>query len=384
MTVLQVHNFYREPGGEDRVYEAEGELLTRYGHNVARYTMHNDAVRSMSRLNLGIRTTWNQNTYTEVRTVIRERKPDIVHAHNTFPLISPALHYAAAAEQIPLVQTLHNYRLICPGATLYRNGRVCEECLHSRTLWPAIRHACYRNSRPATTAVISMLLTHRMAGTWTNRAQHYIALTEFSKQKFVESGIPANVVSVKPNFLLRDPGAGSGDGGYAIFAGRLSEEKGLQTLLRAWQDLPEITLKIAGDGPMRPLVEEHARKLPNVCYLGNRSRQEILDLLKHAQFLVLPSEWYEGLPLIIIEALACGTPVVASALGSMTELIHDGVNGRFFQAGNSDSLVNCIRSMLAAAHDMRKSARLSYERDYTPERNYELLMNIYGNASSTV
>lgn len=384
MTVLQVHNFYQEPGGEDRVYEAESELLTRYGHNVARYTVHNDAVRSMSRLNLGIRTTWNQNTYTEIRSVLRKRKPDIVHAHNTFPLISPALHYAAAAEQIPLVQTLHNYRLICPGATLYRKGRVCEECLHSRTLWPAIRHACYRNSRPATTAVISMLLTHRMAGTWTNRVQHYIALTEFSKQKFVESGIPANVVSVKPNFLLRDPGAGSGDGGYAIFAGRLSEEKGLQTLLRAWQNLPEIPLKIAGDGPMRPFVEEHAGKLPNVDYLGNRSRQEILDLLKHAQFLVLPSEWYEGLPLIIIEALACGTPVVASALGSMTELIQNGVNGRFFQAGNSDSLVNCIRSMPAAAQDMRKSARASYERDYTPERNYELLMNIYGNASSTV
>jgi glycosyltransferase involved in cell wall biosynthesis len=384
MTVLQVHNFYRVPGGEDRVYEAESELLTRHGHKVARYAVHNDAAGRMSALNIGIRAIWNQNTYREVRTVLREHKPDIVHAHNTFPLISPALHYAAAAEQIPLVQTLHNYRLICPGATLYRRGQVCEDCLHSRTLWPAIRHACYRNSRPATTVVSSMLLGHRVAGTWTNRVQHYIALTEFSKQKFIESGIPANLVSVKPNFLLSDPGIGAGDGGYALFAGRLSEEKGLRTLLRACQDLPEVPLKIAGDGPMRAFVEERVSKLPNVDYLENCGRQKLLELLKHAQFLVFPSEWYEGLPLVIIEALACGTPVLASALGSMTELIQEGVNGRFFQAGNSDSLVNCIRAMLVAAPGMRKFARASYEREYTPERNYELLMNIYGNASSTV
>jgi len=383
MKVLQVHNFYQQPGGEDQVYDAERELLTRHGHEVIRYAVHNDAIRNMSALELGIRTIWSRKSYLAVRETLREHKPDIVHAHNTFPLISPALHHAAGAEQVPLVQTLHNYRLICAGATLYRKGRVCEDCVHSLTPWPAVRHACYRNSRAATVVAASMLLAHRAAGTWASRVQQYIALTGFSKQKFVEGGLPANLISIKPNFLPSDPGAGPGSGGYAMFAGRLSEEKGLRTLLEAWRNIPDIPLKIAGDGPLRPFLENRLSTLRQVEYLGRREHRHILELLRQARFLVFPSEWYEGLPMVIVEALACGTPVIASALGSMTELIQDGTNGYSFEPGNPDSLAGCIRLLLANGRDLRKAARLSYERNYTPERNYELLMNIYGNASST-
>jgi len=383
MKVLQVHNFYQQPGGEDQVYDAERELLTRHGHEVIRYAVHNDAIRNMSALELGIRTIWSRKSYLAVRETLREHKPDIVHAHNTFPLISPALHHAAGAEQVPLVQTLHNYRLICAGATLYRKGRVCEDCVHSLTPWPAVRHACYRNSRAATVVAASMLLAHRAAGTWASRVQQYIALTGFSKQKFVEGGLPANLISIKPNFLPSDPGAGPGSGGYAMFAGRLSEEKGLRTLLEAWRNIPDIPLKIAGDGPLRPFLENRLSTLRQVEYLGRCEHRQILELLRQARFLVFPSEWYEGLPMVIVEALACGTPVIASALGSMTELIQDGTNGYSFEPGNPDSLAGCIRLVLAKGRDMRRAARLSYERNYTPERNYELLMNIYGNASST-
>ncbi len=381
MKVLQVHNFYQQPGGEDQVYEAERELLLRHGHEVIRYAVNNDAAKDIPALELGIRTVWNRQSYAAIRDVLREQKPDIVHAHNTFPLVSPALHHAAAAEQIPLVQTLHNYRLICAGATLYRKGRVCEDCIRSRTSWPAVRHACYRNSRAATAAAVSMLLLHRAASTWTSRVQQYIALTRFSKEKFVEGGLPENLISVKPNFLSIDPGTGNGRGGYAAFVGRLSEEKGLRTLLEAWRKIPELPLKIAGDGPLRPFVEERIRTLPRVEYLGRRQRDQVLELLRQARFLVFPSEWYEGLPMVIVEALACGTPVVASALGSMPELIQDGVNGHSFEPGNPDSLAACVSAVLGG-RDMRKGARLSYERNYTPDRNYEILMNIYGNASS--
>ena len=383
MKVLQVHNFYQQPGGEDQVYDAERELLTRHGHEVIRYAVHNDAIRNMSALELGIRTIWSRKSYLAVRETLREHRPDIVHAHNTFPLISPAIHHAAGAEQVPLVQTLHNYRLICAGATLYRKGRVCEDCVHSLTPWPAVRHACYRNSRAATVVAASMLLAHRAAGTWASRVQQYIALTGFSKQKFVEGGLPANLISIKPNFLSSDPGAGPGSGGYAMFAGRLSEEKGLRTLLEAWRKLPDLPLKIAGDGPLRSFVESRVNTLQQVEYLGQCEHRRVVDLLRQARFLVFPSEWYEGLPMIIVEALACGTPVIASALGSMTELIQDGLNGCSFEPGNADSLAACIGLVLAKGRDLRKAARLSYERKYTPERNYELLMNIYGNASST-
>lgn len=380
MKILQVHNYYRQAGGEDRVFESECQLLKCHGHEVVRYTAYNEALKEVPAISAGVRTIWNHTTYKTVRRLLRREQPDVVHAHNTFPVISPALHHAAAAQGIPLVQTLHNYRLLCAGATLYRDGQVCQDCMHSVTPWPAIKYACYRNNRLATAATGIMILAHRSAGTWKDKVRTYIALTNFSKQKFVEGGLPAERVAIKPNFLASDPGTGPGGGGYALFAGRLVKEKGILTLLRAWENVPGIPLKIAGSGPLRSFVEESARALQHIEYLGACDHAAIMELLKQARLLVFPSEWYEGLPMSIVESFACGTPVLAARLGSMCELIEDGVNGRLFRPGDTASLIACAKSLFQTGDTMRRAARACYEQTYTPERNYKLLMDIYRNA----
>jgi glycosyltransferase involved in cell wall biosynthesis len=384
MRVLQVHNFYQQPGGEDRVFAAEYGLLASRGHFVRQYSVHNDSIAQTSGIRVAARTIWNQESYREVRRLIKHESLDIVHAHNTFPILSPAIYYAAEAERVPVVQTLHNYRLLCPAATLFRDGSVCEQCLGSRLAYHAVEHRCYRGSIPATAAVSLMLASHRLAGTWNSKISTYIALTDFAKSKFIEGGLPPGKLMVKANFLPDDPGVGSGPGAYALFVGRLAEEKGLGTLLRAWARIgPRLPLKIAGDGPMRDFVEEQARGL-NVDYLGRCQHRHIIELLKNAALLIFPSQWYEGLPMTIIEALACGTPVIASAIGSMNELILDGVNGFRFAPGNVDALVDCVTSFLARQDNsrvaLRRSARAHYEQHYTPEDNYQALMKIYQDA----
>ncbi|MBV9612250.1 MAG: glycosyltransferase [Acidobacteriaceae bacterium] len=384
MTILQVHNFYQQPGGEDEIFRAEHALLTGRGHTVFEYVVHNDAINDMSPLSAGLKTIWNADTSRGIREMIQRQRPDIVHAHNTFPLISPALYYAASAERVPVVQTLHNYRLLCAGGNFFRDGEVCERCLGAAVPAAAVWHRCYRKSGFATGAVGAMLVTHRLAGTWRNRVQTYIALTEFAKRKFIEGGLPGNRIAVKPNFLLNDPGFEAQTGDYALFAGRLSEEKGIRTLLEAWERLgATVPLKIAGAGPLSGCVEERIASLAGVQYLGFCPREQLKSLIRQARVLIFPSVCYEGLPVTIIEALASGTPVIASALGSMNELIEDGVNGFHFRAGDSNHLVAVVESCFAnaaALRDMRRAARFSYEQNYTPDRNYLLLLEIYEKA----
>ncbi len=360
---------------------AEYELLTAHGHEVIQYFKYNQAIRGMSAAGIGIRTVWNADSYREIRSIIQQKAPDIVHAHNTFPLVSPALYYAAAAERVPVIQTLHNYRLLCPAATFFRDGHLCEECLHATVPYPSVLHACYRQSRPATAAVASMLMTHRIAGTWKTKIGTYIALTNFSRNKFIEGGLPAERIVVKPNCLTSDPGIGAGDGGYALFAGRLTEGKGLHTILNVWERLAStIQLKIAGDGPLGAWVKERAGAAPGVEWLGHCERDVLMNLYQKAAFTVFPSQFYENLPMTIIESLACGTPVIASRLGAMNEIIADGVNGFRFRPGDESDLAERIRTILARPDQltaMRQSARACYEQNYTTERNYDLLMHIY-------
>jgi len=381
MKILQVHNFYRQAGGEDQVYAAEYELLTRHGHTVTQYTARNDAINGMSGIGAAARTIWNSHTYREVAALLQRESPAIVHAHNTFPLLSPSLYYAAAKAHVPVVQTLHNYRLLCPAATLFRNGHVCEECVGSALAYKAVVHRCYRNSAAASATTATMLLFHRIAGSWNTKVNTYVALTDFARDKFIEGGLPAGKIAVKPNFLSADPGVGGGNGNYALFASRLSEEKGVRALLDAWaRPGSTIPLKIAGDGPMEGYVRERVARLENVEWLGYCPRERLLDLMRDARLLVFPSLWYEGLPLTFIEAMACGTPVVAAGLGSMNELIQDGVNGFRFTAGDAGSLVERLRwisSRPDKLREMRRSSRLYYEQNYTPERNYQMLLEIY-------
>ena len=384
MKILQVHNFYQRPGGEDQVCAAEYELLKSHGQLVVQYLKHNNALHSMSPLAAGVRTVWNRAAYREIRDLIQRERPDVVHAHNTFPIVSPALYYAACAESVPVVQTLHNYRLLCPDATFFRDGRVCEECLHRSVPYRSVLHGCYRNSRAATAAVAGMLTAHRITGTWRTKINTYIALTHFSRHKFIEGGLPADRIVVKPNCLIMDPGSGAGDGGYALFVGRLAEDKGIRPLLNAWECLGSaIPLKIASDGPLAAWVKERVAALPSVEWLGHCERDTLSKLYQRARFTVFPSQNFEGMPMTIIESFACGTPVIASALGSMNEIVTDGVTGLRFRPGDEQDLVARVRGVLARPEQltaMRSAARLFYEQNYTAERNYGLLMDIYQRA----
>jgi glycosyltransferase involved in cell wall biosynthesis len=378
MRVLQVHNFYQQAGGEDQVFAAEHDLLAARGHRVTQYTAHNDSLVGISAVTMAARTVWNPAAYREIRSLIRAESIELLHAHNTFPILSPAVYYAARAEGVPVVQTLHNYRLLCPAATFFRAGAVCERCLGRRIPYAAVVNRCYRRSTGASLTAAAMLAGHRAAGTWQTKVDAYIALTSFAKNKFVEGGLPARRIAIKPGFI-EDPGYGSGTGRYALFLGRVTEEKGVDVLCRAWSRLGGmLPLKVAGDGALRSSLQA----VPGVEYLGHCSHARALELLKQAAFLVVPSLWYEGFPMTVVEALACGTPVVASALGSLNELIEDGANGLRFAPGDAAALVSCIESGLECGRfaGMRGGARVCYEQNYTAKRNYDILMQIYSAA----
>jgi len=386
MRILQVHNFYQQPGGEDIVLANEDKLLTRHGHEVFQFVMHNDAIPAMTQITVAAKTIWNGDAYRAVSQKIEKHGIELVHAHNTFPLISPAVYYAASAAKVPVIQTLHNYRLLCPAATFFRNGALCEDCLGKSFAWPALRHHCYRDSRGASGMTALMLSTHRMAGSWASKVNAYIALSQFSRQKFVEGGLPSQRITVKPNFVLDDPGIGSGEGAgdgkrYALFAGRLAREKGLHTLLKAWASLSDpITLKIAGDGPLRADVESLAQTMKHVEYLGYCARPRIYELMRNAALLVFPSEWYEASPLSVMEAMACGTPVIASNHGSLTELIVPDSNGYLFPAGSVHDLAALLERLIAQEdklRGMRYSTRQYYASHFAPAPNYDALMAIY-------
>lgn len=379
MKVLVVHNSYQQPGGEDQVFESEVALLALHGHKVLRYTAHNDAVRRRNKLTLALGTIWSPTTYREIRAVLQRERPQIVHVHNTLPLLSPAVYYAAAAADVPVVQTLHNYRLVCPKAVLLRDGRVCEDCLRWRLPWPGVLHACYRGSRGATSAVAMMLGVHWLLGTWTTRVSRYIALTHFMRRKLIEGGYPADRIVVKPNFVAPDPGRGDHDGGYALFVGRLASEKGLHTLLQAWTHIRDrLPLKIAGAGPLESLA---GVSRPGIEWLGRVRQEEVLSLMKRAAVLIVPSEWYEGFPTAIAQAFATGLPVVASRLGALAEIIDDGRNGLLFSPGNGMDLAATIERGLShpeGFESMGRRAREEYDTRYSAEPNYRMLHEIYG------
>ncbi len=381
MRILQVHNCYQQAGGEDQVVAAEEKLLNAHGHTVIPYRVHNDAVKDLSAARLGLKTIWNGQTYSGIRRLIKAESVDLLHAHNTLPLISPAVYWAAAADYKPVVQTLHNYRLLCPAATLYRQGQICQLCVDKTVKFPAVKYSCYRGSTAASGAVCAMLAAHHWAGTFERKVNTYIALTEFARGEFCKGGMPAGRVEVKPNFLMEDPGVGAGDGGYALFAGRLTEEKGLTVLLDAWSKATAgIRLKIAGDGPMQGYVRERAAAIAGVEFLGACDHDRVLELLKQAAFLVFPSRWFEGMPMIILEAMACGTPVVGFGLGSMNDLIEDGINGVQLKFDDPNSLPDFLETVphrVGNLKALRSSTRRKFEENFTAERNYELLVKIY-------
>jgi glycosyltransferase involved in cell wall biosynthesis len=381
MKILSVHNTYQKPGGEDQVFPQEAELLRAHGHQVLLYQASNDQVTGVNPLVLLGNTIWNKPIHQELRALMRREKPDIVHVHNTFPVISPAVYYAANGEGIPVVQTLHNYRMLCPAATLFRDGHVCEECVTKPIPWPGVLHSCYRDSRLASAAAVAMLATHNYKQTWSKAISAYIALTGFARDKFIEGGFPAEKIFVKPNYLQNDPGAGEGQGNYALFVGRLTVEKGISTLIEAWRQIGnDLPLQIAGDGPQAAKVEKASREMESVTWLKWLPRPEIIERMKNASVLILPSTWYEGFPMIIAEAFAVGLPVIASNLGSMSSIVDHQRTGLHFEPGNAGALAEAVRWWTTHPDEtafMRSEARLEYETKYTAEENYAQMMNIY-------
>jgi glycosyltransferase involved in cell wall biosynthesis len=378
--VLLVHNSYRQPGGEDQVVNAEANLLRSYGHEVLLYEATNADIHNPLAV-LG-QMVWNQTSFRDLRALVQQTRPDVVHVHNTFPVISPAVLYAAAEERVPVVHTLHNYRLLCPAAIFYRDGQVCEECVHSRSFLPAVFHACYRHSHLTTAAAAVTLRAHRLARSWQRHVAAYIALTEFARQKFVENGFDPCKMHVKPNFIRLDPGMGSGNGGYALFVGRLTEEKGIVTLLRAWRQLGDrFQLEIIGEGPLSSEVKAAQLTMSNLCWHGWLSKDQVLARMQRADMLIIPSEWYEGFPVTLLEAFATGLPALVSRIGSLAGLVEEKKTGVQFEAGNAAELADKVRFLFTNPDllwQMRRACREEYEKKYTAEANYAILTGIYG------
>jgi len=379
--ILLCHNSYLEPGGEDRVFADECRLLESRGHDVAHYLVHNREIDCMPKASLAGKVLWNHETYAEVRRLIGVTRPDVLHCTNTFPLISPAVYDAARRAGVPVVQSLHNYRLLCPNALLFREGRACEDCLGRAVPWPGVLHACYRKSRTASAAVAAMIALHRARRTWTQGVDQYLAVSDFARRKLIEGGLPAGLITVKPNFVDPDPGVADGRGGYALFAGRLAPEKGVETLLAAWQRSRRLPpLVILGDGPLAGSVREACRRDPRITWLGRRPAGEVLDRMGDAACVVLPSRCYENFPRSLVEAWAKGTPAVVSRLGALAELVEDGRTGLCFQPGDAEDLAAAVGRLLAdpaRLAQMRHAVREQYKTKYTAAVNYRMLMDVY-------
>lgn len=381
LRVLIAHNQYQQRGGEDAVVEAESALLRQCGCEVATLLRQNDDLESMSAYSAAFDTFWSRKAYNDAVRTIGDFFPDVIHVHNTFPLISPAIYWAATRAGVPVVQTLHNFRLLCPQAMLLRDGQVCEDCLGVLP-WRGVIRNCYRGSQAQSTVLAGMLTLHRFLGTWQHKVTRYIALNEFCRDKFIQGGLPADRISIKPNFVdLPMPEESHRAGG--LFVGRLSPEKGIATLLGALDRLPHIPVSFVGSGPEQERVAVH----PSASFLGAKSQTEVIDMMRSASYLLLPSICYENFPRTIAEAFACGLPVIASRLGAMAELVSDGETGLLFEPGNAKDLAQKI--VWAEANpdtllEMGKRARREYEAKYTPATNYDQLMAIYAEAIATV
>lgn len=382
MRVLIIHNHYQQKGGEDYVFDAESELLSAHGHIVDRLVFDNQAMLSVSgKLSAVAGLFYNPSSRAQVEAHILSFGPDIIHVHNFWSIASPSVFYAAAHHHIPVVLTLHNYRLICPSATLYYNDHIYEKSIHSLFPLDAIIKGVYRHSIMHTAALAGMVFVNHLTGTWQNRINRYIALTSFARRKFKESAlhIPEEKLVVKPNFV-KDQGIGKPErDNFFLFVGRLVPEKGIKTLLRA-AAAGGFNLTVIGDGPLAADVREASGHSPNITYLGSRDKTEVIETLKKCTAMVCPSEWYEGLPLTVLEAYSTGTPVIASGMESMLDYLDDGVNSLTFEPHNELDLVrriNQLRDNPSLATMLSHNARRTYERNFTPEVNYGLLMNIY-------
>ncbi|HZU33785.1 MAG TPA: glycosyltransferase family 4 protein [Candidatus Angelobacter sp.] len=382
MKILMLHNHYLVSGGEDQATSAEVDLLRKHGHEVELLEQDNHRVEQLGKVQTALRTVWSSESYRWINNKLKKDKFDVMHVQNFFPLWSPSIYYAAARNKVPVVQTLHNYRLMCVNSLFYRDGHACEDCLGALLPWRGVLHRCYRDSRAASAVVAAMVGTHKLIRTWTKHVHAYVTVSEFAREKFIaDGGLPEGRIFVRPNFIDPAPLVGSGGGGYAIYVGRLSMEKGIETMLQAWSTGQNVLpLKIVGDGPLREKVIAASTATPVIEYLGSRTFSEVLELMRHAEFLVFPSEVYETMGRTIMEAFAVGTPAVVSAMGAHGSAVTEGENGFLFSPGDIADLRNRIEwcsANLQHLRSMRANARAEYEAKYSGAMNARKLLEIY-------
>jgi glycosyltransferase involved in cell wall biosynthesis len=385
MRILKIHNRYRNAGGEDESVAASLALLRDKGHEVRLLEADNRNISGGLRLlRIGLEATYSFPARRRVAAALAEFRPDVVHVHNFFPLFSPAVYDACWRAGVPVVQTLHNYRLICPNGLLFRNSRFCTDCVGRRLLWPGVWHACYRDSHLASAAVANLIGVHRLLGTWRRKVALFIALTEFQRDQMVAGGLPAAKIVVKPNFVYPDFGVGPGGREYALYVGRLSPEKGIHVLLEAWQQLRvPLQLRVVGDGPLRAELQRVAAQDPRIQWLGFQSLPEVCRLMRQSFAVLLPSICPETFGRTIVEAYASGVPAITSDLGGQASLVKDGVTGRLFRTGTTTDLVRVITSLFhdtGAWDAMRRAARAEFETHFTADQNYQQMMAVYQQA----
>ncbi|MBI1357579.1 MAG: glycosyltransferase [Acidobacteria bacterium] len=384
MKVLLVHNFYQKLGGEDVSVDAEADLLESRGHEVIRYSRRSADVSTMPAWKVALGAVWSPRTFLEVRALIKSRRPDVLHCTNNFPLVSPSVYEAASVESVPVVQALRNYRSMCANACFFRNDKPCEICLTKSIAWPAVVNACYKSSRTASSIFLAWQWMQRAAD---SKISRYYTLTDFARTKYLAAGFDPDRVDVKPNFIDPDPGPGPRDGGYALFAGRLSPEKGIEVLLKAWRIVGDRgLLKIVGDGPDQPLVQQALAEGLRCEYLGQQPQNEVLNLAGGASFVIMSSTVFETFGRTIIEAFSRGVPVIVPRLGALGELVRDGVTGLCFEPGDSEGLARCAIELIgnpSLCRRMGEAARLEYERHYTADANHLKLVSIYQRAIET-
>lgn len=381
--ILLVHNYYQIPGGEDTVVANEKKMLEEHGHEVLLYSRNNAEIRKMSKMQkiflLPFITVFNVRTFRDIRKIIKDNNVDIVHVHNTLNLISPSVYYAARSCKVPIVQTIHNFRFICPNATLYRDGHICEDCIE-KGLVCAVRHNCYRGSKIETLACVINAKLHRLTGIY--KKLRFVCLTEFNKSKLLSlNQIKNSGIFIKPNFAKCDGKMIPREKreNQFVFAGRLDRLKGIGILLRAWKEMGDFSVRliVCGTGPEEKWCKDFVSENHlNVEMKGFVSNEEVRKLLSNSKALILPTQWYEGFPMSIVEAYSVGTPVICSDLGNTGSIVQEGITGCKFRAGSVEKLRDAIRRLATYEHIYDTTYR-EFEMKYTEEKNYEMLLRIY-------
>ena len=392
--ILQVHNFYQIPGGEDVVVRNEKRLLEEHGHTVFTYYRTNKELKEKGiwgKLCLPFTSVYSFRTVREVKKIIRENKIDIVHVHNTLTMVSPSVFYAAFRCHVPVVQTLHNFRMLCPAGSFFRDNVICEECV-ADGLRCAVRHKCYRGSTAQTVVSAMILKIHRMLGTY--RRVNFICLTEFNRKKLLNAlnapsvpkrrwAVDADRVYIKPNFTFAEglaPSSESGQEEYFLFAGRVEALKGIDIAIKAFEQLPEKKLYIAGTGPMmeemQAYVKEH--QLTNIRFLGYLQKEEMSERFYHARAVIMTSQCYEAFAMTIAEAYSYGVPVIAGSVGNMDGMVKEGITGVKFEYNSAEELAEKVREFETLdVHKLKENARAFYQKRLRPEDNYRKLEEIY-------